>query len=224
MKPAILIVGFAVAGVFGALAGTLFRSERVEVASAPTDTARIDSRLQSVEAELARLRDGQTALMRTARESVDAPVAAAAPAAAAAESVPVPVEEGALKDAVREVVEEQAREAREQRAEREATMAAERESRMLERMQESLQLTPYQQDQMKDILGRRRAAMLALRDKIRSSDGPPSDEVRQEFQKTREQFDAELAQVLSPAQYETFKASDGAGGPGGGGGRGRGGR
>ncbi len=154
------------------------------------------------------------------REAVAAPVEVARASAAATEpltaaAVPPTQLHGAVEDALRTIREQEDRD----RDERRRQAELERLDRRLEDLAEQLGLAPYQTNDMRTILlaeDEQRDAMFA-----QARESGDFFDVRDTMRELRDQTQAKVAEVLTPAQYEKYQELDR--GWGFGGGRGRGG-
>jgi ParB-like chromosome segregation protein Spo0J len=227
-----IIVGLASAGLVGALAANLVTTDQPGSAEPPADLARLEERMTQHEARFERFRE--EVLERLDAPPLPAPARAALEAVAVESELETPladavITEEAIEERVKKVIEEREKASREERAKRFAEAAAARESDYLDRLEKELGLTAYQRGELERIFERRRTAMNEFREKMFSSAGRLSPEertaMRDEARKLREDTDAEIKELLTPEQYQTFQTQQPSrgGGPfrGGGGGRGR---
>ena len=71
----------------------------------------------------------------------------------------------------------------------------------VERLAAELDLDADQQSRLEAIFDDTRSQLMALRDDVRASGGPPDATTRAEAERIREETDARVAEVLDDAQY-----------------------
>jgi hypothetical protein len=203
MRTAVVVLGFLGAGILGGVAARIVARDE---APAPLGPDRLAARVESLEAEVARL----SAEMR---RPPDLPPLAAAPAAPAAEpppDPPSPFPDGEIEAKVRATVEEIAREQREEKEQQAlaATLAA--EEKWIAMVREPLALTDSQVEGLRALLARRREGIAVYKGRLleRGTDITPAEReaLAQEMKDLGVALDQELRALLSSSQYDALMA------------------
>ncbi|MEN8151251.1 MAG: hypothetical protein ABFS86_15655 [Planctomycetota bacterium] len=230
MKVVLIAIGFIAAGVIGGVTSDLLRPDQP---TAPLDDGRdrIEAELSDLRTLVARQGEEIRALRDAALVANEPARLAGAPALEPDAETAAAANEGEFEDKVAKVLEKKDQEEREARTQRMTAMMAEREKALLKRLQEELGLTDYQSEELGKIFGERRNAMMAIREKIfeggrENVTQEQFAEMRENMQKSREESEEEIKNLLTADQYEAYQKQDtggfGRGGFGpGGGGRGR---
>lgn len=212
-----VIIGLAAAGALGGLvAAALVPAGGPGAASGDADLRRVSARLDEALDRLAglesRLRVLEDAPPLAADLPVERPVAKAPPAASGAGEPPGPaVESEQFEERVKELVKESQAAQMETMGRRFATMAKQRETGILDRLSERTGLSPYQRDEMERLLERRRTAIGEFFRTMFSGEGAETvspDQIRQKVADVQRETDEALGALLTPDQYEAFKAED----------------
>jgi hypothetical protein len=235
-----IIIGLALAGVFGAVVGSLMDGAEPP----PTTTVARAETDPTVMRELEQLRKRMDALekvapMRALPEGVAVAELTSTIEEAVADAPAVPeVTQDAVDEKVQKAIDAQAQKRREQQGRMMSDWAKRREATVLDSLAENHGLTPHQRGEMEKILDRRRAAMGEFFGTLFGGGGrtrrtagadagteqtPDMAAIGEKMQTIRAESDEQIKNLLSPTQYDAFKEDDRMGrGPGMG--RGMGGR
>jgi len=229
MKIALMALGLLAAGVVGGVTSDLLRPDAPpSVAAGNTD--QLKAEFSDLRTTVARLTEEVRAL-RDARVVPSEPTALAGGPAALGPDTEAPVAAATteeLEAKVNKLIEEKDKKDSEARSQRMNAMWEGRDKARLKRLQDELDLTDYQAEELAKILGERRKLMSEMRTKMfeggrENLSQEQITEFREKMQKSREESDEKVKTLLSSTQYESYEKMDTGGrGMGGfGGGRGR---
>ena len=236
-----IVLGLAAAGALGAFVSVVVTGDGSNGGAAPASSsdselrARVDELVQEVsrlreDVKTLRLAPPMREIAPSAIPSGDADVPMAMDAEAAAGAVPE-----AIRESVEAVVEEKQAEMQERMGRRFSAMREQREKATLDKLAEDHGLTAYQRTEMEAILAKRREVIGGF---FRSMFSGTEDEVdmaaaRDKVRKVQQESDAQIKELLTAEQYDTYQPEQSQrgfmgpgmrGGPGGGRGPGGGGR
>ncbi|MHC4471863.1 MAG: hypothetical protein ACYS99_12960 [Planctomycetota bacterium] len=210
-KTALLIIGFAAAGVLGALTATL--AVRGESDTRPGgDLSKILARVEAVEAKVDRIQ-AEMRELRTPPPLPDPRMAPTPLAGRAAVEEPRPALDKELDEKVRKAVEESRDAEQEAIGRRFSAFAEQREKAVLKKLKDESGLSSYQEEEMQKILTRRREAIgefFRTMFSRRRTEGEETEftKIQEKIREVAQKSDEEIKALLTPEQYEKFKEED----------------
>ena len=212
-KSMLIVLGFAAAGVFGAVTADLLHPDAPPEAFPGKETSRQDALLEQLVGQMERL-DRRLEILEQAPPMAAAPDAIAGPSAPAAAALESPALDLAsitpelLEEKVREAVKESREAERTARGQRFSSWASQRQETLFKRLAEEHGLTDYQKTEMVKILARRREAIGSYHRVRFSADGSVSDaeieRLRVKSEAVRTETMVELQHLLTADQYEAY--------------------